>query len=1069
MTTSHPPRVNGTQYQNATVEHRPAGQRTPDFVSANQSHRLDPRFDALRRHLHRGGAYGFWAYESEARKSDNPRHAIERRSVWFPVDHPAPLPPEQGPHGFRHFWFGVHPTTAIPPTNPKGEARAPQFVRSQVPSIAAINCLYAEYDGHHFTGGKAGALAHLTALALPPSVVIDSGGGYHCYWLLADAWILSSEADRQKASTIQHAWVPAVGGDPGAKNLNRVLRVPGTHNYKAKYGPDYPLVEIIQFDLARLYGLDDLLAVLPPEALSVTPHYAEAPQDTHLDDAARASLYLGMLAPSRCEEYDSWLEVGMALTPLGAIGLALWERWSKESPKYQPGACAEKWATFSATGLGLGSLAMWARADSPIHYAEQFPTTFPTTFPTQPAASEEQAEKESQADTLLRIGEVAEYYRSPGGELYARVPVRRHHEIYALSEKGSGFRRWLTYKHYAETGKAPNSNALTAATGVFTARAQFEAEKREVFVRIGYHGNAVYLDLCNDNWEVIEITPEGWQIIKNPPILFRRSRGMLPLPRPQPGGSINDLHRILNLGTSGTEEGDRNLRLVAGWLIGSLAPHGPYAHLNFVGQAGTAKSTATRTVRNLIDPNEASARAMPKEPRDLAIAAKNSWVVAYDNLSHVPDWLSDDLCRLATGQASATRALYTDDEEVIFNAKRPAVFNGIGEVATRGDLLARLMVVKLPVVEKRLQEREHTRLVEALTPGLLGALCDGVVTALRNVHQLQLANLPRLADFAQWVEAAAPAFGWAPGAFLADFAQNQDDAIATEIEASPLAGALITWFQQGGGIEVRITPTELHEALGELVAPSPPAGSSAARAPFPKRWPGNARALSSALTRLAPALRTRGIWADDTRTHGIRFVVLKPYTPPTGDATGDVPPLAGDAMGDAPPLAGDAMGDANAASGDATGDATLLAGDANEARVTQNLPEPPLAPPVFPAESTTFATSGDAGDAKFRSLSARQSEEEGDQESEVVQEDDAGNVASPASLAAPTRADPAPSTRGADPVMQMKNRAHLENVRMFLARGTHEKAREQFAQMTAGPEYDQAATLLARHERRQKS
>ena len=59
------------------------------------------------------------------------------------------------------------------------------------------------------------------------------------------------------------------------------------------------------------------------------------------------------------------------------------------------------------------------------------------------------------------------------------------------------------------------------------------------------------------------------------------------------------------------------------------------------------------------------------------IAATNGWCLAFDNVSVIQAWLSDALCRLATGGGFATRGLYTDDEETIIDAQRPVVLNGV--------------------------------------------------------------------------------------------------------------------------------------------------------------------------------------------------------------------------------------------------------------------------------------------------------------------------------------------------------------------------------------------------------
>ena len=77
------------------------------------------------------------------------------------------------------------------------------------------------------------------------------------------------------------------------------------------------------------------------------------------------------------------------------------------------------------------------------------------------------------------------------------------------------------------------------------------------------------------------------------------------------------------------------------------------------------------------------------------IAATNGAVVALDNLSHLPVWLSDGLCRLATGGGLSKRTLYTDADETLIDAQRPILLTGIETVLTRGDAVDRSLLVEL--------------------------------------------------------------------------------------------------------------------------------------------------------------------------------------------------------------------------------------------------------------------------------------------------------------------------------------------------------------------------------------
>jgi hypothetical protein len=194
-------------------------------------------------HLHRAGGYSYY-------------HALpERRSYWFPAGAAPALP-----SGGTNWYFGVHPCSDIPPCNAHGEIKPERYVRAQKRFICALNCLYAEFDVKDY-GDKAAIQAHLDGLPIAaPSVVVDSGGGLHGYWLLRQPFICGNEDTREAARIIQQLWVGVVGGDPAVHDLTRVLRVPGTLNHK--YDPPRPVV-FLSCDLERTFALTELTAHLP--------------------------------------------------------------------------------------------------------------------------------------------------------------------------------------------------------------------------------------------------------------------------------------------------------------------------------------------------------------------------------------------------------------------------------------------------------------------------------------------------------------------------------------------------------------------------------------------------------------------------------------------------------------------------------------------------------------------------------------------------------------------------------------------------------------------------------------
>src|SRR5262249_40489744 len=156
-----------------------------------------------------------------------------------------------------------------------------------------------------------------------------------------------------------------------------------------------------------------------------------------------------------------------------------------------------------------------------------------------------------------------------------------------------------------------------------------------------------------------------------------------------------------------------------------------------------------------IDPNVAPVRALSRGERELMIAANNGYLLAFDNLSGLPNWLSDAFCRLASGGRFSVRQLYPHQEEGLFESTPPILLNGIEDVVSRPDLGDRAIFLTLPPIgeAQRRPETELWREFEIARPGILGALLDAAVHGLRAIGRIQLDRLPRMADFALWATA----------------------------------------------------------------------------------------------------------------------------------------------------------------------------------------------------------------------------------------------------------------------------------------------------------------------------
>lgn len=447
--------------------------------------------------------------------------------------------------------------------------------------------------------------------------------------------------------------------------------------------------------------------------------------------------------------------------------------------------------------------------------------------------AKDDAKKPTAADQLVQIAQgETELWHDQTQTGFASVGRR------SMPVRSKLFRQWLTRRFRAmNSGRVPHSESLTNAANAIEAAAVFDGPLAEAHVRVAQWEGRVYLHLGDDADTVYEVDATDWRECPNPPVRFRRVTGALALPRPERGGSLDALRQLLNL-----DDGDQFVLIVA-YLCIAMFPGGPQPLLVANGEQGSGKTTVVRAIKALLDPGAAPVRCEPKDARDLMIAARNNHVLAMDNLSHLPGWLSDALCRLSTGGGFATRELYTNDDETIFDAKRPVILAGIEEFVTRGDLLERAILLRLPAIpdNRRMTESSFWTSFYAVRPKLLGALLDRVAGGLRELPGVRLEQLPRMADFARWGVACERAAG-ERSRFMEAYTANQGSAHEQAIDGSSLAAAVVAVMAHQDFWEG--TATELYKTL----APYAPV-------PATKDWPKAPNILTGRLRRLAPNLR----------------------------------------------------------------------------------------------------------------------------------------------------------------------------------------------------------------------
>lgn len=464
----------------------------------------------------------------------------------------------------------------------------------------------------------------------------------------------------------------------------------------------------------------------------------------------------------------------------------------------------------------------------------------------------DQAKLDLSAAGIVRLArQRLNLFHAQSREPFASVWVRNHHETYRV--KSQIFEEWLFGVCYQQHGFAPSQHAITSVIKVLAADAVFASERKPVSLRVGRHDGLIYVDLANDHWDVVQITPDGWKVLGNASVKFLRPPGMQALPYPEKGGQIADLRPFLNLGNEDA------WILCVSWIMGALVPDGQFPPLILEGTHGSGKTTISRVLRSLVDPNIAPMRSLPRDTRDLRISASNAWCLNFDNLSALPNWLCDALCGLSTGGGFSTRELFTNDGEKIFEGRRPVLFNGIDIGIGRSDLLDRAISLSLPTIGDRVRETESGfwKRFNEVQPYVLGSLFDAVATALGRLPEVQPMNLPRMADFATWACAAAPALGWSEAAFLDAYSRNRQDSNCLALEASDLVHPIIRLADRGPW---KGTATDLLSALVMEQLEDPPEVQRA--------YPTTARQLSQEIRRLAPSLGQLGIEIEFGRSAG---------------------------------------------------------------------------------------------------------------------------------------------------------------------------------------------------------
>jgi len=388
----------------------------------------------------------------------------------------------------------------------------------------------------------------------------------------------------------------------------------------------------------------------------------------------------------------------------------------------------------------------------------------------------EEQKKPTQAEILLSIADKKLIlFHDQHKEPFCSV----QNKTYPL--KASRVKDILSYEYYKQTGKAPNSDALTQAISTLKGKALFEAPTIKLHNRVAFHEFAIWYDMADGT--ATKIMANHWEQTEVLPILFRNYSHQKKQVLPAQDGTLWDVFDFLNVES-------KNQLLVAVYIVSCFIPDIPHPIFHPHGAQGSGKTTFCCVLKSLIDPSELSTMIMQRDYAQLIQAIAHHHFVPFDNLSDLPGWASDILAIACTGGGLSKRQLYTDEDDIVLSVRRCIGINAINLLIQRADLMDRAILLHLDRIapSRRKDETQFWLEFEQKKAGILGGIFNTLSRAMAIYSKVRLQYLPRMADFAKWGYAIGEALKRGGGD---DFLKSYADNISKQNEEIILSNTLI--------------------------------------------------------------------------------------------------------------------------------------------------------------------------------------------------------------------------------------------------------------------------------------
>jgi len=420
---------------------------------------------------------------------------------------------------------------------------------------------------------------------------------------------------------------------------------------------------------------------------------------------------------------------------------------------------------------------------------------------------------------------------------------------------GEKLRSQLRRAYRLEASSSPTKRHLEELFEELNDMAE-ELEQSTLSRRVAQSGSRITLDLADPEGRVVVVRPGKWRVRHRSSELFVRSKVTGPLPVPDKNGDLELLRQFVNVP-------DRLWPVVKCVALSWFFPRQASPILQLLGTAGAAKSTTTQVLKGLLDPINQKALSpilrAPKNDEAFTVACCHQHLVAYNNVSTLPLWWQDALCRYVTGDMDIDRTKYSNYDLSTAVLQGPVILNGITMGSLRHDLAQRTVVLDLRKISKteRRYDADMAASWEKARPQVLGGLLDLLSTVLASLSSVRLAENPRMADFARICAAYDTVTG--------DSALR---AYLREVEALP--GRIVEEDAVAHAVKTFAVQQKHWSGTARQLAAALPQGETS--------LPTDPAKLSERLRRVEDVLAEVGVFVTRRTSNGSKLIELR-YTP----------------------------------------------------------------------------------------------------------------------------------------------------------------------------------------------